>query len=208
MRAPRFAPGQFNMLYLFGAGEAAISISGAPARPQTLVHTIRGVGSVTAPLLRARRGEIARSARSLRQRVAGGRSGKLRMRRCCCSRAESGCAPLRPVIYEVLRAPPRLRPADRFVRRADARRSALSQGTHAMAHAAQATVKVIVDRAAHGLERTGRRADRSAGRGRIRSRGNHRDGLRSGGDDALCRIGNWCAAGFPRGASTCRWSAT
>jgi NAD(P)H-flavin reductase len=42
-----FLPGQFNMLYVFGVGEAAISVSGDPAKPRTLVHTIRAVGSVT-----------------------------------------------------------------------------------------------------------------------------------------------------------------
>ena len=30
-----FAPGQFNMLYAFGVGEAAISISGDPATSRT-----------------------------------------------------------------------------------------------------------------------------------------------------------------------------
>jgi NAD(P)H-flavin reductase len=52
----RFAPGQFNMLYLFGMGEVAISISGDPARTRELVHTIRAVGSVTRPLTALRRG--------------------------------------------------------------------------------------------------------------------------------------------------------
>ncbi len=42
-----FAPGQFNMLYTFGVGEVPISISGDPASPATMVHTIRAVGSVT-----------------------------------------------------------------------------------------------------------------------------------------------------------------
>jgi len=42
-----FAPGQFNMLYQFGVGEVPISISGDPSKPETLVHTIRAVGSVT-----------------------------------------------------------------------------------------------------------------------------------------------------------------
>src|SRR5947209_3187840 len=42
-----FAPGQFNMLYVFGVGEAPISISGDPARTEKLVHTIRAVGTVT-----------------------------------------------------------------------------------------------------------------------------------------------------------------
>lgn len=43
----RFQPGQFNMLYLYGLGEAAISISGDPATPGVLVHTVRGVGHLT-----------------------------------------------------------------------------------------------------------------------------------------------------------------
>ena len=43
----RFAPGQFNMLYVPGVGEAAISISSDPSRTETLDHTIRLVGSVT-----------------------------------------------------------------------------------------------------------------------------------------------------------------
>ena len=46
----RFTPGQFNMLYAFGTGESAISISGDPAEPGTLVHTIRRVGTVTSAL--------------------------------------------------------------------------------------------------------------------------------------------------------------
>jgi NAD(P)H-flavin reductase len=46
----RFAPGQFNMLYAFGAGEVPISISGDPARTGELVHTIRAVGAVTRAL--------------------------------------------------------------------------------------------------------------------------------------------------------------
>jgi NAD(P)H-flavin reductase len=42
-----FEPGQFNMLYLFGVGEVAISISSDPAHPERLGHTIRSVGMVT-----------------------------------------------------------------------------------------------------------------------------------------------------------------
>lgn len=43
----RFLPGQFNMLYLPGCGESAISLSGDPSRPGELIHTIRVVGRVT-----------------------------------------------------------------------------------------------------------------------------------------------------------------
>jgi len=42
-----FQAGQFNMLYVFGVGEVPISISGDPADPSLLIHTIRSVGSVT-----------------------------------------------------------------------------------------------------------------------------------------------------------------
>lgn len=42
-----FQSGQFNMLYIPGAGEVAISISGDPNDSSRLVHTIRSVGNVT-----------------------------------------------------------------------------------------------------------------------------------------------------------------
>ena len=43
----RWAPGQFNMLYVPGVGEAAISISSDSEEPEILEHTIRLTGSVT-----------------------------------------------------------------------------------------------------------------------------------------------------------------
>lgn len=43
----RFKAGQFNMVYLFGVGEVAISIVSDPDEPQFLDHTIRIVGRVT-----------------------------------------------------------------------------------------------------------------------------------------------------------------
>lgn len=45
--AYQFVPGQFNMLYVPGIGESAISMSGNPQRPDAWVHTIRVVGHVT-----------------------------------------------------------------------------------------------------------------------------------------------------------------
>jgi sulfhydrogenase subunit gamma (sulfur reductase) len=45
--AYRFAPGQFNMLYLPGIGGVPISIASDPDDPTTLDHTIRAVGRVT-----------------------------------------------------------------------------------------------------------------------------------------------------------------
>lgn len=53
-----FAPGQFNMLYAFGVGEVPVSISGDPAQPGVLVHTIRDVGAVTHALCTVKRGQI------------------------------------------------------------------------------------------------------------------------------------------------------
>ena len=44
------APGQFNMLTVFGVGEAAISLSEAPAAAGRFVHTVRAVGPVTRAL--------------------------------------------------------------------------------------------------------------------------------------------------------------
>jgi NAD(P)H-flavin reductase len=58
--APRggfsFEPGQFNMLYAFGAGESAISIAGSADRSEKVVHTIRAVGGVTRALGQLRKG--------------------------------------------------------------------------------------------------------------------------------------------------------
>ena len=50
-----YKPGQFNMLYAFGAGEAAISISGH--QENRVIHTIRKVGSVTGLLSKLKVGE-------------------------------------------------------------------------------------------------------------------------------------------------------
>jgi NAD(P)H-flavin reductase len=55
--APEFGPGQFNMLYAFGVGEAAISISGDPGAGGPLVHTVRAVGPVSAAICRAEPGQ-------------------------------------------------------------------------------------------------------------------------------------------------------
>ena len=53
-----FRPGQFNMLYAFGIGESAISISGDPADDGRLLHTIRKVGRVTEALTSLDRGDV------------------------------------------------------------------------------------------------------------------------------------------------------
>jgi NAD(P)H-flavin reductase len=54
----RFGPGQFNMIYAFGAGEVPISISGDPAGNGVLEHTVRSVGVTTAAICAARAGDV------------------------------------------------------------------------------------------------------------------------------------------------------
>jgi NAD(P)H-flavin reductase len=95
-----FLPGQFSMLYVFGVGEIPISISGDPAQPEHLVYTVRSVGLTTHMLITRKRGEsigvrgpfgscwpVEEAKGKDVILVAGG----------------IGLAPLRPVIYHVLR---------------------------------------------------------------------------------------------------------
>jgi NAD(P)H-flavin reductase len=53
-----FAPGQFNMLYLFGVGEVAISISGNPSDSEKLIHTVRAVGTVTKAIAKLKKNDV------------------------------------------------------------------------------------------------------------------------------------------------------
>lgn len=52
-----FYPGQFNMLYLYGVGEVAISIVSDPEKKQILTHTIRATGRVTRALQKLQPGD-------------------------------------------------------------------------------------------------------------------------------------------------------
>ncbi len=52
------APGQFNMLWAFGAGEAPISASSIPTSSGAFVHTIREAGNVTRALCAATPGDV------------------------------------------------------------------------------------------------------------------------------------------------------
>ncbi|OBI26426.1 oxidoreductase [Mycobacterium sp. E1386] len=57
LRAPQ--PGEFMMLYAFGVGEAAISISGDPTVTDgSITHTVRAVGAVSRALHDAQPGSI------------------------------------------------------------------------------------------------------------------------------------------------------
>jgi len=97
---PPFLPGQFNMVSLLGRGEAAISISGDPERRTELVYTVRAAGLATQALAGAGPGTtvavrgpygvgwpIDRARGKDLVVVAGG----------------LGLAPLRPLLYEILR---------------------------------------------------------------------------------------------------------
>lgn len=52
-----FSPGQFNMLYLYGVGEVAISIVSDPENKDILTHTIRAIGRVTKALQKLQQGD-------------------------------------------------------------------------------------------------------------------------------------------------------
>jgi NAD(P)H-flavin reductase len=96
---PAWQPGQFMMLYVFGAGEIAISISGDPSRRDTITHTVRAVGDVSRAICEAKpgttigvRGPFGNAWPLAHYEdhdiviVAGG----------------IGLAPLRPVLYAIL----------------------------------------------------------------------------------------------------------
>ena len=57
-RQYQWKPGQFNMLYVPGLGEAAISISSDSEDGGSLEHTIRAVGSVTRKIVRLGEGAV------------------------------------------------------------------------------------------------------------------------------------------------------
>jgi len=95
----RFSPGQFNMLYAFGAGEVPISISGDPADAQTLIHTTRAVGTVTKAMKQLKVGD------TLGVRGPYGTSWPVDKAVGCdviVVAGGIGLAPLRPVIYHLL----------------------------------------------------------------------------------------------------------
>ncbi|HXQ14229.1 MAG TPA: FAD/NAD(P)-binding protein [Caulobacteraceae bacterium] len=96
---PAAAPGQFNMLTAFGIGEAAISLSGDPAVPGRLIHTIRAVGPVSRALTRLGAGE----ALGLRGPYgAGWPLAEAAGRDVVIVAGGLGLAPLRPALYRLL----------------------------------------------------------------------------------------------------------
>jgi NAD(P)H-flavin reductase len=95
-----FRPGQFNMLYLPGVGESAISVSSDPAEPARLRHTVRAVGNVTRAMARLRPGD------KLGVRGPFGTAWpveEFRGQDVVVAAGGLGLAPLRPAIYHLAR---------------------------------------------------------------------------------------------------------
>lgn len=94
-----FAPGQFNMLTVFGVGEAPISLSGDPAEPRRLVHTVRAVGAVSGAITRLGPGDAV----GLRGPFGSGWPVAEAVGRDVVLVAGGlGLAPLRPALYQLL----------------------------------------------------------------------------------------------------------
>ncbi len=98
--ASAFRPGQFSMLWVFGVGELPISISGDPADSAQLVYTVRSVGQATNSLVT----QAVGTGIGVRGPFGTGWPVEAaRGRDVILCAGGIGLAPLRPVIYEVLR---------------------------------------------------------------------------------------------------------
>lgn len=96
----RFAPGQFNMLYLPGVGESAISMSGDADVRDGWIHTVRVAGNVTQTLARLGPGETI----GLRGPFGTGWPiAQLQGQQVIVVAGGLGMAPLRPLIYHLMR---------------------------------------------------------------------------------------------------------
>lgn len=95
-----FKPGQFNMLYAFGVGEAAISISSDSVKKSSILHTIHKVGYVTSALSKLKKGDV------VGLRGPFGKAWPLEEVKgydICLMAGGIGLAPLRPSIYYILK---------------------------------------------------------------------------------------------------------
>ncbi len=98
-RRYRFMPGQFNMVYAPGVGEAAISMSSNSSSTDTIEHTIRKVGSVTRAVEHSEEGNIV----GLRGPFGRGWPlDEIPGHDVVIVAGGIGIAPLRPVIYWLL----------------------------------------------------------------------------------------------------------
>ncbi|ABK71901.1 oxidoreductase [Mycolicibacterium smegmatis] len=98
LRTPR--PGEFMMMYAFGIGEIAVSVSGISPEPETTVaHTVRAVGAVSTALRDAAVGSLV----GLRGPFGTGWGHEVATgRELVIVAGGVGLAPLRPVIVDVL----------------------------------------------------------------------------------------------------------
>lgn len=97
-----FQPGQFNMLSIFGVGEAPISISSSNGSRENFTHTIRHVGSLTRMFARLKEGDL------LGVRGPYGNGWPLKQahgKNLLIVAGGIGLAPLRPAIYNILEQP-------------------------------------------------------------------------------------------------------
>lgn len=145
--APRYAPGQYNMLYAFGVGEVPISISGDPTREGLLVHTVRAVGAVSRALCGARPGEVlgvrGPFGTAWEQERAAGRDVVI-------VAGGIGLAPLRPVIYQLLAERERYRTVRLLVGARSPTSLLYARELRAWRGRFDLQVEVTVDHAEHG----------------------------------------------------------
>lgn len=101
-----FAPGQFTVVGRPGWGEVPISISGDPAHPDHLEHTVRAVGDASRALVGARPGDtlLLRGPYGVGWDVADGVGGNVVI-----VAGGIGLAPLRPALLQILAHRPRYR---------------------------------------------------------------------------------------------------
>lgn len=96
----QFQPGQFNMLYAFGAGEAAISISSDSSKIGSISHTIHKVGYVTGKLSQLKKGDMVAIRGPFGSHwPVDEATGK----DICIVAGGIGLAPLRPSVYHILK---------------------------------------------------------------------------------------------------------
>jgi len=96
---PSWRPGQFMMLYVFGAGEIPISIAGDPARREAITHTVRAVGPVSRAICQAKPG----SAIGVRGPFGSAwPTDRYEQHDIVLVAGGIGLAPLRPAIYAIM----------------------------------------------------------------------------------------------------------
>jgi NAD(P)H-flavin reductase len=96
---PACEPGQFNMLYVFGVGEVAISLSGDCRDETKFIHTVRDVGAVSGAITRLEPGVMLglRGPFGTSWPVAAAEGADVVV-----VAGGLGLAPLRPAIYHLL----------------------------------------------------------------------------------------------------------